>query len=161
MDRTRTVTWQDPLICADKARTMRGLDFLQAMIDGEIPPPPIALLLGMRLLEVAHGHAVFTIQPAEYLYNPIGVVHGGIAMTILDSATGCAVQTTLDAGIGYTTVSGNTNLIRPITKDTPVLRAEAGIINAGRRIATAEARLVDDAGKLYAHQVSTCAILSP
>jgi len=161
MDRTRTVTWQDPMISAEQARTMRGLDFLQAMINGEIPRPPLAYLLGMTLIEVAHGRAVFTITPAEYLYNPIGLVHGGIAMTLLDSATGCAVQTTLDAGVGYSTVTGSTNLIRPITKDTGLLRAEAEIINVGRRIATAEGRIVDAAGKLYAHGVSTCAILTP
>lgn len=161
MDRTRTVTWHDPLPIAEKARTMRGLDFLQAMIDGEIPRPPFAYLLGMTLIEVAPGRAVFTVTPAEFLYNPIGLVHGGVAMTILDSATGCAVQTMLEAGVGYTTVSGNTNFIRPITLDTGLLRAEAQTINVGRRIATAEARLVDGAGKLYAHGVSTCAILTP
>lgn len=161
MERTRTITWQDPLLSAEKARTMSGIAFLQGIIDGEIAPPPLALVLGMALVEVAPGRAVFTLTPAEHLYNPIGVVHGGIAMTILDSATGCAIQSTLDAGVGYTTVSGNTNLIRAITKDTPVLRAEAEIVNVGRRIAVAEGRLVDAAGKLYAHQISTCAILAP
>ncbi len=161
MNRTRTITWDDPLVTAGKAQTMRGLDFLQAMIDGEIPAPPIAHLLGMSLIEVAHGRAVFTIAPAEYLYNPIGVVHGGIAMTILDSATGCAVQTTLEAGVAYTTVDGHTNLIRPVTKDTSLLRAEAEVIHVGRRVATAQARLIDEAGKLYAHCISTCAILTP
>jgi len=161
MNRTRTITWDDPLITAGKAQTMRGLDFLQAMINGEIPAPPIAHLLGMALVEVAHGRAVFTTTTAEFIYNPIGVVHGGIAMTMLDSATGCAVQTTLDAGVGYTTVDGHTNLIRPITVETPMLRAEAEVIHVGRRVATAQARLVDVNGKLYAHCISTCAILTP
>lgn len=161
MERTRIVTWQDPLITANAARSMNGLDFMQAMIRGEVPPPPFGLLLGMQLIEVAHGRAVFTITPGEHLYNPIGVVHGGIAMTILDSATGVAVHTTLEQGVAYTTVDGHTNLIRPITKDTGLLRAEAHVMHVGRRIATAQGKLTDEAGKLYAHCVSTCAIFTP
>src|SRR5690606_13789555 len=103
-DRTRIVTWDDPMIPARRATEMRGIDFLRTIIAGDIPAPPIAHLLGMRLVEVEEGRAVFTVEPGEHLYNPIGTVHGGVACTLLDSALGCAVQSTLDAGVGYTTI---------------------------------------------------------
>ncbi|MGE3679989.1 MAG: PaaI family thioesterase, partial [Burkholderiales bacterium] len=89
------ITWEDPQQVAAAARTLSGLEFLQAMIAGRIPPPPVANLLNMRLAEVHKGRAVFEIDLGEQHYNPIGVVHGGIAATLLDSAMGCAVQTTL------------------------------------------------------------------
>jgi uncharacterized protein (TIGR00369 family) len=139
---------------------MPGLDFLCAIRDGRLPPPPIAQLLGFRLVEVDTGHAVFEVQPGEQHYNPIGVVHGGLAMTLLDSAMGCAVQTHMPAGGSYTTLEAKTNLVRAITSSTGVLRAIGKTLHIGSRVATAEARLVDRAGKLYAHATSTCMVLS-
>lgn len=158
--RSRTFTWQDPMITAAASRSMRGLDFLRAMIAGEVPPPPIALMLGMRLTEVDEGRAMFTITPREEMYNPIGVVHGGIAMTVLDSALGCAVMSALPAGLAYTTVDINVHLTRAITLKTGELRAIAESVHSGRRLATAQAKLIDAEGKLYAHATTTCMVFA-
>ena len=144
---------------ADAARSMSGIAFLQAIRDGRLPSPPIAALLGMRLAEVEHGRAVFEVAPAEQHYNPIGVVHGGLAMTLLDSAMACAVQTQLPAGTGYTTLEVKVNLVRPITADSGRLRAIGRVLHAGSRIATAEGRLEDAAGRLFAHGSTTCIVL--
>jgi uncharacterized protein (TIGR00369 family) len=159
MKRSLEVTWQDPVELAKVARSMAGIEFLRAMRDGKLPPPPIAELLGFTLVEVEPGRAVFEVTPGERHYNPIGVVHGGIAMTLLDSAMGCAVQTQMPAGGGYTTLEAKTNLVRAITSETGLLRAIGKVVHAGKRVATAEARLEDPAGKLYAHATSTCIVL--
>src|SRR2546425_8727525 len=97
-DRTRTVSWEDPLIGASAAPGMSGLDYLRAIAAGDLPPPPIALLLGMDLAHIETGHAVFELEVGEHLYNPIGSVHGGVLATLMDSALGCAVHSTLPAG---------------------------------------------------------------
>ena len=138
---------------------MAGLDFLRAIRDGRLPAPPIAVLLGFSLVEVEPGHAVFEVEPSEKHYNPIGVVHGGLAMTLLDSAMGCCVQTRMPAGAGYTTLEAKTNLVRPITSETGRLRAIGKLLHLGSRIATAEGRLEDAQGKLYAHATTTCIVL--
>ena len=161
MDRTLNVTWQDPRTLSDAAREMAGLDFLRAICEGKLPPPPIAQVLGFRLAEVEPGKVVFECTPGEHHYNPIGVVHGGLAMTLLDSAMGCCVQSKMAAGTGYTTLEAKTNLVRPITMTTGKLRAIGKLIPAGKRVATAEGRLEDAAGKLYAHASTTCIILAP
>jgi uncharacterized protein (TIGR00369 family) len=158
-DRTRTHTWQDPLASAQAARGLAGIDFLRKIVAGELPAPPIAHTLDYALLEVEEGRAVFGIQPAEIHYNPIGMVHGGIPCTLLDSAMGCAVHSTLPAGVGYTTLELKVNIVKAIGKDTGFLRAEGKLIHAGRSTAVAEGRLVDAAGKLYAHATTTCMIL--
>jgi uncharacterized protein (TIGR00369 family) len=139
---------------------MSGIDFLRAIRDGRLPPPPIAELLGFRLVEVDPGHAVFEVLPGEQHYNPIGVVHGGLAMTLLDSAMGCAVQSHMPAGAGYTTLEAKSNLVRAVTGKSGILRAIGKLIHVGSRVATAEGRLVDAAGKLYAHATTTCLVLS-
>jgi uncharacterized protein (TIGR00369 family) len=159
MKRALSVEWEDPVALAEAGRRMPGIDFLRAIRDGKLPHPPICALLGYKLTEVEPGHAVFEISPAEQHYNPIGVVHGGIAMTLLDSAMGCAVQTRMPAGGGYTTLEAKTNLVRPVTGATGNLRAIAKLVHLGKRVATAEARLEDGEGKLYAHATSTCIVL--
>jgi len=159
MKRQLSVTWQDPVALAQAGRSMAGLEFLLAIRDGRLPHPPICALLGYRLTEVDSGRAVFETTPAEQHYNPIGVVHGGVAMTLLDSAMGCAVQTQMPAGGGYTTLEANTNLVRAITSSTGALRAIGEVVHLGKRVATAQARLEDAAGKLYAHATSTCILL--
>ena len=116
--------------------------------------------MGFELVEVDPGRAVFEIVPGERHYNPIGVVHGGLAMTLLDSAMGCAVQTHMAAGSGYTTLEAKTNLVRAITSETGKLRAIGRTLHVGKRMATAEGRLEDAAGKLYAHATTTCIVLS-
>jgi uncharacterized protein (TIGR00369 family) len=159
MKRAFEVKWEDPLALAGKARSMAGIEFLRAMRDGDLPHPPICALLGYRLVEVEPGRAVFEITAGEQHYNPIGVVHGGIAMTLLDSAMGCAVHTQMPAGGGYTTLEAKTNLVRAITSETGRLRAIGKVVHLGKRVATTEGRLEDASGKLYAHATSTCLVL--
>lgn len=146
------------MIGATAAREMSGLEYLKAMSRGDVPAPPIAELMGFAPVEVEEGRVVFEVEPAEYHYNPIGTVHGGLACTLADSAMGCAVHTTLPAGAGYTTVEIKTNLLRPITVETGRLRCEGVTVHVGGRIATAEARLTDEAGRLYAHATTTCMV---
>jgi uncharacterized protein (TIGR00369 family) len=158
--RSATIEWSDPMPLAQAARSMPGIEFLRAIRDGRLPAPPIARLMGFDLVEVDTGRAVFEVVPGERHYNPIGVVHGGLAMTLLDSAMGCAVQTHMAAGTGYTTLEAKTNLVRAITAETGKLRAIGRTLHVGKRMATAEGRLEDAAGKLYAHSSTTCIVLS-
>ena len=158
-DRTRTVTWEDPRRLVEAHRGLSGLEFLQKIVSRELSPPPLAVLLNFDLVEVGQGHATFAVEPAEYHYNPIGVVHGGLAATLLDSAMGCAVHSTLPAGAGYTTLEIKVNFIRAMTGETKRVRCEAKVVHVGARTATAEGRVVDEAGKLYAHGTTTCLIL--
>jgi uncharacterized protein (TIGR00369 family) len=157
--RSLTVSWSDPHALTQAGRVMTGLEFLRAIRDGRLPSPPMAELLGFRLVEVDPGHAVFEVLPGERHYNPIGVVHGGLAMTLLDSAMGCAVQTQVPAGAAYATLEAKTNLTRAITSATGNLRAIGKLVHMGSRVATAEARLVDGEGRLYAHATTTCMVL--
>ena len=138
-----------------------GLSFLQAMIAGTVPQPPMAGTLGFRLIEAERGRAAFEGLPEFRHYNPIGTVHGGLAMTMLDSALGCAVFSTTAKGEAWTTLEMKVNFVRPITKDTGIVRAEGRIIHRGRTIATAEGDVRDRAGTLYAHATTTCAIFPP
>ena len=158
MDRSRTVTWQDPLIGARAAQGLSGLDYLRKMERGELPPPPFMDVLGFGIGEVEKGRVTFTLQPAEFHYNPIGSVHGGVISTICDSAMGCAVHSVLDKGIGYTTLELKTNFLRPLASDTGEVVCEGKVIHVGGRVATAEASLKDAAGKLYAHATTTCLV---
>src|SRR6184192_809945 len=159
--RTRTITWEDPLSVLERGKTMSGLEYLQALHAGELPPPPIAVLMGMWITEVSEGRVVFAAEPAEYHYNPLGTVHGGVMATLLDSALGCVVQSMLPVGVGYTTVELKVNYLRPITVKTGTVYCEGKIIHVGGRIATPEGRLTDAVGKLYAHGTTTCIILRP
>jgi uncharacterized protein (TIGR00369 family) len=157
--RSLSISWTDPMALAEAGEAMPGIEFLRAIRDGRLPAPPIARLLDFNLVEAEPGHAMFELTPGEQHYNPIGVVHGGVAMTLLDSAMGCAVQTQMPAGGGYTTLEAKTNLVRPITSATGRLRAIGRLVHLGKRVATAEGRLEDEQGKLYAHATTTCLIL--
>jgi uncharacterized protein (TIGR00369 family) len=158
--RTRFVSWEDPVPVAEAGSTVAGLEYLRAIAAGELPPPPIAVLLNFRPMELEAGRAVFEGEPGEEHYNPIGVVHGGYAATLLDSALGSAVHTTLPAGVAYTTLSLEVKFIRPVTREIERVRAEAEVVHVGRRQATAEARLTDaETDKLLAHATTTCLIL--
>jgi uncharacterized protein (TIGR00369 family) len=156
--RARTVTWGDPMISASQAGKTSGLEFLEKIRSGAVPAAPIAELLGFRLAKVEKGFAVFEFEPAEFHYNPIGVVHGAMAGMLLDSTMGCSVQSTLPAGMAYTTLEFKVNLVRPVTLKTGLMRAEGRLIHAGARVATAEGKLIDTAGKIYAHATTTCLI---
>ena len=159
MVRTRTITWEDPVPGARTGRAMSGLDYLKAIQEGRIPPPPIAVLVDMRIVEVSEGRVVFAAQPAEFHYNPLGAVHGGLAATLLDSALGCAIHSTLPAGTSFTTLEIKVNYLRPMTSETGLVYSEGKVIHVGGRIATAEGRITDADGKLYAHGTTTCIIL--
>jgi uncharacterized protein (TIGR00369 family) len=157
-ERTRTITWDDPLALARSASGLSGLEYLQKIVNGELPPPPIGLLMGFRIGEISEGRAVFLVTPAEFHYNPIGVVHGGVAATLLDSAMGCAVHSMLPAGAGYTTLEIKVNYIKAMSGETGEVRCEAKTIYVGGRTATAEGKILDARGKLYAHATTTCMI---
>jgi len=159
--RTRTFSWEDPRPPAEAARGLSGMEYLRKIVSGEVPRPPISALMNFGLAELEEGRAVFTAEPAEYHYNPIGVVHGGLAATLLDSAMGCAVHSTLPAGAGYTTLEIKVNYVRPLTAETGEVRCEARVIHVGGRTATAEGKVLDRAGKLYAHATTTCIIFRP
>ena len=159
MNRSLTVTWDDPKAAHAAGMKLSGIAYMRELIAGRIAPPPIMKLLGYRLAQVEEGLAVFECEPAEQHYNPIGVVHGGLAMTLLDSAMGCCVHTRLPLGKGYTTLEVKINLVRAITAQTGMLRATGRVIHFGGKTATADGRLEDAAGKLYAHGTTTCIIL--
>ena len=135
-----------------------GLAFLQAMISGQVPQPPITETLGFRLAEAEHGRAVFVGEPQARHYNPIGTVHAGFAATLLDSAMACAVHSTIQRGESYTTLEFKINLVRALTADTGPVKAESRLLHRGRSVATSEAHLTDSGGKLYAHASTTCII---
>jgi uncharacterized protein (TIGR00369 family) len=160
--RQRLVTWDDPMASARRAREVDGLTFLRAVASGEMPAPPIARLLGFDGVEADSGRVVFACVPAEYHFNPIGVVHGGLAMTLLDSAMGCAVHTTLPVGAAYTTLEIKVNLVRPITLETGPVRCEGRVVHRGTTVATAEGRVTRERdGKLLAHATTTCLLFGP
>jgi uncharacterized protein (TIGR00369 family) len=142
----------------EEVKAYSGLDFLRRIVDGSVPPPPIAVTLGFELAEVAPGFAVFTLTPAFHHYNPIGTVHGGVASTLLDSCMSCAVQTHLAKGQGSTTLELKVNLVRPITQATGPVRAEGRSLHVGRRSGTAEGKILDAKGNLLAHGTTTCMI---
>lgn len=159
--RTRIITWDDPMAGAQAAVSMRGIDYLHAMARGELPPPPMLQLMSMQIGDIEEGRVVFFVEPAEFHYNPIGSVHGGLACTLCDSAMGCAIHSTLPAGVGYTTLELKINFLRPLTRETGRVRCEGTVIHVGSRISTAEARLTDGNGKLYGHATTTCIIFRP
>ncbi|WP_030212476.1 PaaI family thioesterase [Streptomyces bikiniensis] len=156
MARTRTVEWEDPAASARAAGTTAGLDFLREIAAGRLPGPPIAALLGFALEEVEDGRVVFSFEPAEEHYNPIGSVHGGVYATLLDSAAGCAVHSTLPRGTAYTSLDLSTRFLRPITVATGKVRAVGTVLTRGRRTSLAEAGLYDAQDRLLGHATSTC-----
>lgn len=156
--RTRTFSWPDPAVIAARVGTTSGLEMLRALRDGEIPAPPILQLVGATGIEVEEGQVTVFMPAQEYHYNPLGTVHGGVIATLLDTAAGCTVHSTLPAGTGYTSLDLNTRFIKPVTVKSGELRCTGQIISRGRRTAVAEARLVDERGTLLAHATSTCLI---
>ena len=158
--RSRTLVWQDPVPTAAAGATMTGIEYMSAVVRGEVPPPPIAVTMRLRPVELEEGRVVFEGEPGEEHYNPSGVVHGGYAATLLDSALGCAVHTTLEAGVAYTSLGIEAKYVRPITRDTGRVLCEATVLYRGRKQATSEATLTAaDSGKLLASGTSTCMIL--
>ncbi|NOT75543.1 MAG: PaaI family thioesterase [Cyclobacteriaceae bacterium] len=159
-ERTRTYSWQDPMESAKKGLQLSGMDYLMAMKNGELPPPPIMNTLDLNMGTLEFGKVSFVFQPQEFHYNPLGTVHGGVITTLLDSAMGCALHSTLPQGTGYTTLELKVNFLRPISIKSKKLTCSGKVINAGSKTALMEAQLIDDDGKVYAHGVSTCMLLS-
>lgn len=149
-ERSRTVAWVDPAPAVALMPTMSGLDYLRAMIAGELPPPPIASLMRMTLTEAGPGTATFVCEPDESHYNPIGTVHGGLVCTLLDSALGCAVQSTLAQGQGYTSIEIKVNYLRPVLASSGPLTCVATVTKPGTRVAFADGVVTDAAGKTVA-----------
>ena len=154
----RTVMREIGVATREQVAGRTGLEIFQAMLAGELPGPPIARTLDFTLVEAAFGHVVFQGRPAVAHYNPMGTVHGGWFATLLDSALGCAVASTLPAGKAYTTAELKINIVRPLTDRVPLVRAEARTVHVGGRMATSEGRLSGPDGKLYAHGSTTCFI---
>ena len=156
--RTKTVSWYDPMVGAAAMAGMTGRAYLQAMIDGELPPPPISGLMAFSAVSVGDGEVEFTCTPDESAYNPIGLVHGGLVCTLLDSVVGCAVHSTLPAGTGYTSLEIKVSYLRPVRQGEGDLRAIGRVTKPGRRAAFAEGEVRDAAGKLVATASSTCLV---
>lgn len=157
--RSKTISWHDPTRSAQAGQQLSGLEYLTAMMEGRIPPAPISQLFDMRPKSVAQGDVAFTCVPDESAYNPIGVVHGGLACTLLDSAAACAVHTTLPAGVGYTSAEIKVSYLRPIHAHSGELTAHGWVTKPGSRAAFAEADLRDADGKVLATASTTCMIL--
>ncbi|MGW3606965.1 PaaI family thioesterase [Micromonospora sp. NPDC005161] len=157
--RSRTFTWSDPAANAAQVGRRAGLDLLRAMIAGELAAPPVMHLIDMARMEADEGRVTVELVPQEFHYNPLGTVHGGVISTLLDTAAGCAVHTTLPAGVGYTSLDLNVKFLRPVTVDSGILRCEGTVLQRGRRTSLAEARLTDANSRLIAHATSTCLLL--
>lgn len=158
-NRERTFQWDNPLEGAKQALQMSGLEYLQAMGDGKIPFPPLLHTLDFKPTHLEKGKVIFSFQPQEFHYNPIGSVHGGVISAILDSAMGCTLHSILEAGTGYTTLELKVNFLKTVTTKIEELHAVGKIIHAGGRTALVEAQLIDKDNTVYAHGVSTCLIL--
>jgi uncharacterized protein (TIGR00369 family) len=148
----------DPHALAARGLELSGMEYIEAIFAGELPQPPIATLMGFRGVSAEPGRAVFEMEPGPQHYNPIGSVHGGIALTLLDSAMGYAVHTTLARGDRYTTLEVKTNFVRPITSDTGLIRCEGVVLHKGSRVATAEGKITDTTGRLLVHGTTICLI---
>ncbi|MFE7323903.1 PaaI family thioesterase [Streptomyces sp. NPDC057565] len=159
MGRSRTYEWEDPAIPAAAVGQKTGLEFLRDIAAGRLPAPPVGTTLAFSLDEAEPGRVVFSLIPGEEHYNPIGSIHGGIYATLLDSAAGCAVHSTLPQGMGYTSLDLTVKFLRPITVDTGKIRAVGTVVSSGRRTALAEARLLDGADRLLAHATSSCMLI--
>jgi uncharacterized protein (TIGR00369 family) len=159
--RSRAFQWPDPAQYAEPIRRLSGLEFMQAFQAGRLPAPPFMEMLGLRIVSVAPGSVVFEGEPSEFMYSPLGTVHGGIVSVLLDTAMGCSFHTTLPAGVGYTTLELKVNFVRPLTESTGTVRATGRVIHSGGSVAVTEARLEDRAGALCAHSTSTLLVLRP
>lgn len=159
MKHTRTYEWQDPKEAIKKGLAMSGLEYLEALIDGTLPPPPICETLGFRLTEVEGGRCVAEMDAGQHLLNPLGTIHGSALIALLDSTAGSAIHSTLPAGVGYGTVALTTNFLRSANEDTGLITATGTVLKVGRSVGTAESRLTDADGRLLAHATTTCAIL--
>jgi uncharacterized protein (TIGR00369 family) len=159
MERTKTISWADPQRNKrDAVTSISGLDYLKAIKEDRISPPPVANLVGYKICKVDNGYAAFELNPAEYHYNPFATVHGGILSTLLDTTMTASVLSTLPKGFSCTTIEIKVNFIKPVSVETGILKCEARPIHVGKKLATVEGKMRDKQGVLHAHGVSTCSI---
>ena len=156
---SKTVTWHDPAVLAAAGDSMSGLEFLRAVSEGRLPPPPIAQLMGAELISVADGQATFRFTPDESTYNPVGLVHGGALCTLLDSAAGCAVHTQLPAGTGYSSIEIKVSFLKPLRAGDGAIEVHGQVLRVGRRVAFAEAHARASDGQLVGHATSSLALM--
>ena len=159
-DRTRTFSWQDPALYK-KGYALSGLEFLRAIMRKELPTPPFAETLGVVTISAEEGHVICEMPVAEFHFSPLMMMHGGITATLLDTVMGCAVQSTLKSGGGYTTTDLHIRFVRPVGLESGTLRAEGRVVHRGARTATAEGSVVDARGKPVAFGTSGCLLLDP
>jgi uncharacterized protein (TIGR00369 family) len=153
--RSKVVTWHDPAPTTARGLAMAGIDYLRAMADGLLPPPPISGLMDFELVAVDPGCVVFTCRPDESTYNPIGVVHGGLVCTLLDSVVGCALQSTLPQGKGYTSIEIKVNYLKAVRLTSGMLTATGTVVKSGSRVGFAEGIVTDPDGAVVATATST------
>ena len=154
--RTRTYEWQDPRVWAEQLGRVDGLTLLRSMVDGSLPPPPVASMIGFLSSEVDEGRFALVVHPEPFHENPLGTVHGGVLATLLDTAASCAVHSTLPAGVGYTTTDLHVRFTGTVRPQTGPVRCEGRVLHKGRTTAMAEARLTDGADRLLAHATVSC-----
>jgi uncharacterized protein (TIGR00369 family) len=159
--RERTFSWSDPAAIAAAGAGLSGAEFFAAIGTGAIPAPPVMRALDFDGVSFGEGRAAFRLTPREFHYNPLGSVHGGVFATMADSACGCAVHTLLPPGVFYTSLDLSVKFLRPVTVDTGPITAEGAVVHLGRRTALAEARITDEAGKVYVTATSSCLLIRP
>lgn len=159
--RSRSVTWEDPAPVLRKAAHMAGIDVMRAIAGGELPPPPIASLMNFAVTDVQAGRVTFLCTPGEEHYNPLGTIHGGLVCTLLDTVAGCAAHTTLDAGVGYTSIEIKVSYLRPVTLSSGTLSAVGTVTKNGRRVIFAEGTVLDAAGHPVASASSSLLVIHP
>lgn len=157
-EQSRLVTWHDPIATQATVASMSGLSYWRAVADGHMPPPPIGELVRMRVVDVDNGRIAFTCTPDSSMYNPLGVVHGGMVCTLLDTVAGCALHTTLPEGVGYTSVEIKVNYLKAVTAARGPLTAVGMVVKAGSRIGFTEGKVTDASGALVATASSTLLI---
>ena len=156
---SRWISWRDPQATRATVASMSGLAYWRTVVDGHLPPPPIAELIAMRVVDVENGRVAFACTPDASMYNPLGMVHGGLVCTLLDTAAACAMHTTLPEGVGYTSVEIKVNYLKAVTVDSGTLTAVGTVVKAGSRIGFAEAEVTDASGKLVATATSTLLVI--
>jgi uncharacterized protein (TIGR00369 family) len=154
-EQSRVVSWHDPITTAATAASMPGLQFWREVIDGRLPAPPISGLMQMRAIEAESGSVTFSCTPDESMYNPLGIVHGGIVCTLLDTVSGCALHTTLPHGVGYTSIEIKVNYLKAVTVASGLLTAVGTVVKAGSRVGFTDAKVTDAGGALVATATST------
>lgn len=159
--RTKTIAWQDPAPALAKASGMAGIDMLRAIATGELPPPPMASVLNFAITDVQPGRAEFSCTPGEEHYNPLGTIHGGLLCAILDTVTGCAAHTMLEAGVGYTSIEIKVSYLRPVTLETGPLTAVGTVAKGGRRVIFADGVVTGGDGKAVASATSSLLVIRP